>query len=48
MFGMKNQEQTLRKIPLEQFEDVINYINKNVYFKKNINRCIVQFMILKC
>ncbi|TKW70783.1 MAG: acyl-CoA thioesterase, partial [Bradyrhizobium icense] len=22
MFGMKNQEQTLRKIPLEQFEDV--------------------------
>ena len=23
MFGMKNQEQTLRKIPLEQYEDVI-------------------------
>lgn len=30
MYGMKNQQQTLRKIPLEQFEDVISYINKNV------------------
>ena len=37
MFGMKNQEQTLRKIPLEQFEDVISYINKNIKDNKPIN-----------
>lgn len=37
MFGMKNQEQTLRKIPLEQFEDVINYINKNIKDNKPIS-----------
>ena len=37
MYGMKNQEQTLRKIPLEQFEDVINYINKNVKDNKPIS-----------
>lgn len=37
MFGMKNQERTLRKIPLEQFEDVINYINKNIKDNKPIS-----------
>lgn len=37
MFGMKNQEQTLRKIPLEQFEDVIGYINKNIKDNKPIS-----------
>lgn len=37
MFGMKNQEQTLRKIPLEQFEDVLNYINKNIKDNKPIS-----------
>lgn len=37
MFGMKNQEQTLRKIPLEQFEDLISYINKNIKDKKPIS-----------
>ena len=37
MFGMKNQEQTLRKIPLEQFEDVISYINKNIKDNKPIS-----------
>ena len=37
MFGMKNQKQTLRKIPLEQFEDVINYINKNIKDNKPIS-----------
>lgn len=30
MFGMKNQPKTLMKIPLEQFEDVLKYIDKNV------------------
>ena len=37
MFGMKNQAQTLTKIPLEQFEDVINYINKNIKDNKPIS-----------
>ena len=37
MFGMKNQESTLTKIPLEQFEDVINYINKNIKDNKPIS-----------
>ena len=37
MYGMKNQEQTLRKIPLEQFEDVIKYINKNIKDNKPIS-----------
>ncbi|KXB58110.1 acyl-CoA thioester hydrolase/BAAT C-terminal domain-containing protein [Gemelliphila asaccharolytica] len=37
MYGMKNQQQTLRKIPLEQFEDVISYINKNVKDNKPIS-----------
>lgn len=37
MFGMKNQEKTLKKIPLEQFEDVINYINKNIKDNKPIS-----------
>lgn len=37
MFGMKNQEQTLRKIPLEQFEDVIGYINRNIKDSKPIS-----------
>lgn len=37
MFGMKNQEQTLRKIPLEQFEDVISYINRNIRDNKPIS-----------
>lgn len=30
MFGMKNQQKTLVKIPLEQFEDVLKYVNKNI------------------
>lgn len=29
MFGMKNQPQTLSKIPLEGFEDVLDYIDNN-------------------
>ena len=37
MYGMKNQQETLRKIPLEQFEDVISYINKNVKDNKPIS-----------
>ena len=37
MYGMKNQEQTLAKIPLEQFEDVISYINKNIKDNKPIS-----------
>ena len=37
IFGMKNQEQTLRKIPLEQFEDLISYINKNIKDNKPIS-----------
>ena len=37
MYGMKNQQQTLRKIPLEQFEDVISYINKNIKDNKPIS-----------
>ncbi|WP_180947193.1 alpha/beta fold hydrolase [Gardnerella pickettii] len=37
MFGMKNQESTLTKIPLEQFDDVINYINKNIKDNKPIS-----------
>lgn len=37
MYGMRNQEQTLKRIPLEQFEDVINYINKNVKDNKPIS-----------
>lgn len=37
MYGMRNQQQTLRKIPLEQFEDVISYINKNVKDNKLIS-----------
>lgn len=36
MFGMKNQPKTLSKIPLEQFEDVLNYINKNINDNKPI------------
>lgn len=30
MFGMKNQPKTLVRIPLEQFEDVLKYINKTI------------------
>ena len=30
MFGMKNQPETLSQIPLEQFEDVLNYVNDNI------------------
>ncbi|MDO5018596.1 MAG: acyl-CoA thioester hydrolase/BAAT C-terminal domain-containing protein [Lagierella massiliensis] len=30
MFGMENQQKTLTKIPLEQFEEVISYIKQNV------------------
>ena len=37
MYGMKNQQQTLRKIPLEQFENVISYINKNIKDNKPIS-----------
>ena len=37
MFGMKNQKQTLTKIPLEQFEDLISYVNENIKDKKPIS-----------
>ena len=37
MYGMKNQEQSLRKIPLEQFEDLISYVNENIKDKKPIS-----------
>ena len=30
MFGMKNQQKTLVKIPLEQFEDVLKYVKNNI------------------
>ena len=30
MFGMKNQPQKLTKVPLEQFGDVLDYINNNI------------------
>ncbi|APT85581.1 acyl-CoA thioester hydrolase/BAAT C-terminal domain-containing protein [Corynebacterium aquilae] len=30
MFGMDNQPQELSKVPLEQFDDVLDYINANV------------------
>lgn len=36
MFGMKNQPKTLIRIPLEQFEDVLEYINKTIKSKKPI------------
>ncbi len=29
MFGMKNQQETLVRVPLEQFEDVLSYLDKN-------------------
>ncbi len=32
MFGMKNQPKTLVQIPLEQFEDVLLYINENIKY----------------
>ncbi len=30
MFGMKNQPKSLTKVPLEQFNDVLDYINNNI------------------
>lgn len=30
MFGMKNQPKELTKVPLEQFDDVLDYINTNI------------------
>lgn len=30
MYGMENQPKTLVRIPLEQFEDVLHYINTNI------------------
>ena len=36
IFGMKNQQKTLVKIPLEQFEDVLKYVNKNIEGKTPI------------
>ena len=30
MFGMKNQPETLNKVPIEQFEDVLDYIDNNI------------------
>ena len=36
MFGMKDQQKTLIKIPLEQFEDVLKYVNKNIEEKTPI------------
>lgn len=36
MFGMKNQNEKLSKIPLEQFEDVLSYINKTIKPKETI------------
>lgn len=29
MYGMKNQQDTLVRIPLEQFDDILNYLNEN-------------------
>lgn len=36
MFGMKNQPKTLVKIPLEQFEDVLKYVNREIKDKSPI------------
>lgn len=36
MFGMKNQPKTLVRVPLEQFEDVLQYINKTIKDKTPI------------
>lgn len=36
MFGMKNQPKTLTRVPLEQFEDVLNYMNKTIKNKNPI------------
>ena len=36
MFGMKNQPKTLMKIPLEQFEDVLKYVNSTIKQKEPI------------
>lgn len=36
MFGMKNQPKTLMKIPLEQFEDVLKYVNSTMKQKAPI------------
>lgn len=33
MFGMKNQPKTLARIPLEQFEDVLNYLDETIAVK---------------
>ena len=30
MFGMKNQPETLTRVPIEQFGDVLDYINNNI------------------
>ena len=30
LFGMKNQQASLTKVPLDQFDDVLDYINKNI------------------
>lgn len=37
MFGMNNQPETLVRIPLEQFEDVLSYIDKNIDDKDPIS-----------
>ena len=36
MFGMKNQQKTLVRIPFEQFEDVFKYIQNNIEEKEPI------------
>ena len=36
MFGMKNQQKTLVRIPFEQFEDVFKYIKNNIEEKEPI------------
>lgn len=36
MFGMKNQQKTLVRIPLEQFEDVLKYVKNNIEKKEPI------------
>lgn len=36
MFGMKNQPKTLSRIPLEQFEDLLKYVNETIKSKDPI------------
>lgn len=37
MYGMKNQQDTLVKIPLEQFDDILDYLNENKNYQGPIS-----------